>query len=196
MRNALRNIFALCLALLIAQFAVARPVLRDPVVAIPAKPFQEAALHTPPSQNAPPPMVATGLPVPRWVTVKAQRLNVRRGPSLERDVLWTYVRPGMPIEVIAEYDTWRRIRDIDCATGWVKASMLDGRRSVIVTGRVNTALLNAPKADSDAVAFAAPGLVAKLVGCSGEWCEISTRGYDGYVVRDRLWGVYAGETVK
>jgi SH3-like domain-containing protein len=106
------------------------------------------------------------------------------------------VRRWSAIEVIAEYDTWRRVRDIEGATGWVKAAMLDGRRSVIVTGRVNTALLSAPKADADAVAFAAPGLVAKLVACRGEWCEISTRGYEGYVVRDRLWGVYAGETVK
>jgi SH3-like domain-containing protein len=154
------------------------------------KPVLEAALHIPP------PIVATGLPVPRWVSVKAQRLNVRRGPSLEHDVLWTYVRPGVPLEVIAEYDSWRRIRDADGSTGWVRAALLDGRRYVVVKGRVNTALLERPQADAEAIAYAQPGLVARLVACEGEWCEISTRGYDGFVARDRLWGVYEGETIR
>jgi SH3-like domain-containing protein len=39
-------------------------------------------------------------------------------------------------------------------------------------------------------------LQACLVGCSGEWCEINARGYDGYVSRDRLWGVYSEETTR
>jgi SH3-like domain-containing protein len=158
------------------------------------KPVLEAALHV--KTPVPPPIVATGLPVPRWVTVKAERVNVRRGPSREHDVLWTYVKPGTPVEVIAEYDSWRRIRDADGGTGWVTAALLDGRRNVVVTGRVNTAILGRPKADAEAIAFAQPGVVAKLVACKGEWCEISTRGYDGYVARDRLWGVYEGETVR
>jgi SH3-like domain-containing protein len=158
------------------------------------KPLVEAALHV--QTPVPPPIVASGLPVPRWVTVKAERVNVRRGPSRDHEILWTYVKPGVPVEVIAEYDSWRRIRDADGSTGWVTAALLDGRRNVVVTGRVNTAILDAPKADADAVAYAQSGLVAKLVGCRGEWCEVSTRGYDGFVARDRLWGVYERETVK
>ena len=178
-----RYVFVLGLALAAAGPTGAVPLPRP-------KPVVEAALHVPP------PIVATGLPVPRWVTVKAGRVNVRRGPSLEHAILWTYVKPGVPVEVIAEYDAWRRIRDVDGATGWVRAALLDGRRNVLVHGRVNTAILDAPKADAVAVAFAEPGLVARLVGCEGEWCEVSTRGYDGYVARDRLWGVYEGETVR
>ena len=100
------------------------------------------------------------------------------------------------MEVIAEYDTWRRIRDQDGSIGWVKAAMLDGRRNVMVTGNINTAILGAPKADAEAVAYAEPGLVAELVACDGEWCEISSRGYDGFVSRDRLWGVYENEAAK
>ncbi|MFM9863887.1 MAG: SH3 domain-containing protein [Micropepsaceae bacterium] len=142
----------------------------------------------------PPPSVATGMPVPRWVTIKAQRVNVRRGPSLEDNLLWTYVRPGLPVEIIAEYDSWRRIRDVEGQTGWVKSVMLDGRRRVMFTGRVNTAILRAPDGEADAVALAAPGLIAELAGCEGEWCEVSTRGYDGFVTRDRLWGVWPTDT--
>jgi SH3-like domain-containing protein len=141
----------------------------------------------------PPPIVATGMPVPRWVSIKAERVNVRRGPSLDEVVLWTYVKPGLPVEIIAEYDSWRRIRDADGGTGWVKAQMLDGRRRVVFTGSFNTAILRMPHAEADAIALAAPGLVAELGGCDGDWCEVSARGYDGFVPRDRLWGVRAGD---
>ena len=160
------------------------------------KPFVEAALQPTVTAPAAPRIAPSGLPVPRWVSVRAGRVNVRRGPTMEQDVVWTYVRAGVPVEIIAEYDTWRRVRDANGQTGWVKAQMLDGRRNVLVTGRVNTAILSAPKAEAEVVAYAEPGLQAKLVGCRGEWCEINARGYDGYVSRDRLWGVYAEETVR
>lgn len=192
----MRTAIALFLIAAITHSATAKPAGAGTTAPAQAAPYLEAALHPGGVQSVPPPIVASGLPVPRWVTVKAARVNVRRGPSLERDILWTYVKPGTPLEVIAEYDTWRRIRDRDGATGWVKSAMLDGRRNVIVTGRVNTALLRSPKTDADAVAYAEPGVMAKLVACAGEWCEISTRGYEGFVSRDRLWGVYRSEVVK
>lgn len=182
--------------LLFAPAVAAAPISKDGVPLPRPKPVMEAALTAPAASVVPPPIVATGMPVPRWVTVKAERVNVRRGPSLDQDVLWTYVKPGVPVEIIAEYDAWRRIRDADGSTGWVSAALLDGRRNVMVQGRVNTAILDAPKADAEAIAFAEPGLVAKLVSCEGAWCEVSTRGYDGYVSRDRLWGVYEDEVVK
>jgi SH3-like domain-containing protein len=180
-----------CFSLIVMTRADAAPARGDAPMPRP-KPAVDAGLVEPVA----PPIVATGMPVPRWVTVKAERVNVRRGPTLEQDVLWTYVKPGTPVEVIAEYDAWRRIRDADGQTGWVKGAMLDGKRNVMVTGRVNTAILGEPKADAEAVAFAEPGLVAKLVACAGEWCEISSRGYEGYVARDRLWGVYEDEVVR
>ena len=194
MRTALRHLAAVCLCLFPASIAWGNPAFHDPIPLPRPKPTIEAALHSPIEVPVPPPIVASGLPVPRWVTIKAPRVNVRRGPSLDLDVLWTYVKPGVPVEVIAEYDTWRRIRDAEGGTGWVKAAMLDGRRNVVVTGRVNTAILEEPRSDAGEVALAAPGLVAKLISCEGAWCEISTRGYDGYVSRDRLWGVYESET--
>ncbi|MEQ1753965.1 MAG: SH3 domain-containing protein [Micropepsaceae bacterium] len=158
---------------------------------------QEAALRPQSRLKVPPPpMVASGLPVPRWVTIKAGRVNVRRGPSMEQDILWTYVKSGMPIEVIAEYDTWRRIRDADGRTGWVKSAMLDGRRNVLIRGQLNAELRSVPEDEGRTVAYAAPGLVAELVSCAGAWCEITSRGYDGYVRRDRLWGVYPHETIR
>jgi SH3-like domain-containing protein len=179
----LRNRAALITWLVLASVVAAETPLPTP------KPEVVAMATT----AVPPPIVATGLPVPRWVTIKAQRVNVRRGPSLEQDVLWTYVKPGLPVEIIAEYNSWRRIRDADGSTGWVKSVMLDSRRRVMFTGAVNTAILSEPGGEADAVALAAPGLIADLAGCEGEWCEVSARGYDGFVTRDRLWGVRAND---
>jgi len=193
-RDALRGVIVASMCVLFAHVAGATLLSRGEVPQPRAKPVVEAALHTPAKMT--PPIVATGLPVPRWVSVKAERVNVRRGPSLEYDVLWTYVKTGVPVEVIAEYDSWRRIRDVDGGTGWVKAALLGARRHVMLTGRVNTAILAQPKADADAVALGEPGLVAELVRCTGEWCQISTGGYDGFVSRDRLWGVHENEAVK
>lgn len=188
-REALRSVILLCLWL--SFVAASAAVASAPKVTPRAKPMSEIEAVRPIA----PPIVATGMPVPRWVTIKPERVNVRRGPSLDMDVLWTYVRPGLPVEITAEYGPWRRIRDSEGGVGWVKAQMLDGDRNVLITGRVNAAILGVAKSDADAVAYAQPGLIAKLVSCHGEWCEISARGYEGFVARDKLWGVHEDEAV-
>jgi SH3-like domain-containing protein len=185
-RPALRIVATFIAVFVVLTYAAAEAAIPEPRF----KPVREAALEMP----VPPPIVATGMPVPRWVTVKAARVNVRRGPSLEDDVLWTYVKPGLPVEITAEYDSWRRIRDANGEVGWVKSVMLESRRRVMFTGEANTAILSEPSAEAQAVALAAPGLIADLGGCEGEWCEVSARGYNGFVPRDRLWGVRPNDT--
>lgn len=159
-----------------------------------SSPQVQASLSPAPAAKLPPPIVATGRPVPRWVTIKANRVNVRHMPGLEHPILWTYVKAGTPVRIVEEYYNWRKIEDINGTKGWVKAAMLDGRRNVMVTGGVNLPLLEQPRADARTVAFAAPGLVAKVTSCSGSWCVISSRGYEGYVDRRHLWGVEATES--
>ncbi|HAJ48315.1 MAG TPA: hypothetical protein DCL54_17205 [Alphaproteobacteria bacterium] len=144
--------------------------------------------------NPSPPVLGTSqLPVPRWVSIKASKVNVRQGPSRDHALLWTYVRAGVPVEVIAEFDNWRRIRDRSGETGWVLQQMVSSKRTVIVQGHDNVPITSAPGAPKDVVAFAAPGLIAQLQSCKAQWCEIEARGYDGFVPRGRLWGVYPAE---
>jgi len=190
----LRSIAALFLSLVAVGAAVAAPMARNAASGNGTAPMVQTAQETP--IKIPPPIVATGLPVPRWVSVKSGRVNVRRGPSLDQDVMWIYVRPGLPLEVIEEYDTWRKVRDLDGSIGWVKSAMLDGRRTVVVKGNVNALIMSQPKTDSRVVAYAEPGVYARLESCEGAWCAISARGYDGYVARDQLAGVYPHETVR
>lgn len=138
----------------------------------------------------------SGLPVPRFVSLKSGEVYLREGPSPQHKVQWVYVRRGLPVEVIAEYDVWRRIRDADGVVGWVHKGMLDGRRSVLMTAGDNVPLREAPAADSPVVAYAEAGVIARLKTCGGGFCEIEAKSIDAYVPRDRLWGVYQDETVE
>ena len=77
------------------------------------------------------PMTASGLPVPRYVSLKSDHVNVRAGPTKDNDVAWVYTRSGLPVEITAEFENWRRVRDSEGAEGWVYHSLLSGRRTAI-----------------------------------------------------------------
>ncbi|MGK2741906.1 SH3 domain-containing protein [Tepidicaulis sp. LMO-SS28] len=134
----------------------------------------------------------TGLPLPRFVSLEPDTVNVRRGPSREHQVEWVYKRRGMPVEIIAEFDRWRRIRDVSGDTGWVYHSLLAGERTVLITGREEIALYEEPQGGS-VVALAEPGVVAYLETCQRDQCQITVKGYTGWAARPALWGVYPGE---
>jgi SH3-like domain-containing protein len=140
----------------------------------------------------------SGLPLPRFVSLKAERVNVRRGPSSEHDVAWVFQRKGLPVEIVAEFDNWRRIRDSDGAEGWVYQSMLSGRRTgVVAPWRKDDALplRTDPEAGSGLVAKFKPGVLTTIEKCTGQWCDISAGGYEGWIEQRMLWGVYPGEAV-
>lgn len=139
-----------------------------------------------------PAVAETGLPVPRFVSLRANEINVRTGPGRRYPILWVFQRRSLPVEIIAEYDTWRRIRDREGAVGWVHQSTLSGRRSVIVAARTRT-LRRKPTAQAPPVALAEAGVIAGLLECADEWCRIDAQGYRGWLKRDEVWGVYAGE---
>src|SRR3989442_14012394 len=75
----------------------------------------------------------SGLPLPRYVSLKSDHVNVRAGPTKDNDVAWTYTRSGLPVEITAEFENWRRERDSEGAEGWVYHSMMSGRRTAVVT---------------------------------------------------------------
>jgi len=141
---------------------------------------------------------ASGLPVPRFVSLKAEKVNVRRGPSSDHPVAWVFHRKGMPVEIVAEFENWRRIRDSDGEEGWILQNMLTGRRTAVVApwreGQTMP-LLSSASANGALVAKIAAGVVSEIETCSGDWCEISASGYGGWIEQSMLWGVYPGEVV-
>jgi SH3-like domain-containing protein len=141
----------------------------------------------------------TGLPLPRFVTLKADKVNVRRGPSSDHPVAFMFQRKGLPVEITAEFENWRKIRDSDGAEGWILQSMLSGRRNAYVaawSGNSSPLVLHEkPSARSGVAAQLSPGVLASISTCNGTWCEITAGDYDGYAEQNRLWGVYPGEIV-
>jgi len=140
----------------------------------------------------------SGLPVPRFVSLKAEKINVRRGPSSDHPVAWVFQRKGLPVEIVAEFENWRRIRDSEGEEGWILQSMLAGKRTAVVApwrGQQMTPLHSAANRASSVQAQLAAGAMGDVANCDGKWCKISAGGYDGYVQQDMLWGVYPGETI-
>lgn len=142
----------------------------------------------------------SGLPLPRFVSLKADEVNVRRGPGWDHAVAWVFRRIALPVEVIAEYDVWRQVRDSEGATGWVLGSLLSGRRTALIapwrTDRRTIDLHEAAEKSGEVQAKMAPGVLAEIEDCDGQWCRVTAGGVSGYISQDLLWGVYPGERVK
>ncbi len=132
------------------------------------------------------------LPVPRFVSLATDEVNVRTGPGLRYPIKLIIRKDGLPVEIIREFDVWREIRDVEGDSGWVHKSMLSGRRGVVVKGHVQT-LLKMPEEGARPVVKLEPGVIADLEKCEGEWCNIEAASYEGWMKREDLWGVYKDE---
>lgn len=130
----------------------------------------------------------TGLPLPRFVSVKATKARVRRGPSREHRIEWLFVHRDMPVKVVAEHGHWRRIEDSTGAAGWMHYSLLSGRRSVLVVAPRIT-LKAEPSAAAQTLAFAEKGVIARLGECQEGWCELAAGETKGWSEARGLWGV-------
>jgi len=166
------------------------PVFLALVVAQPAAARDAAAIAT---------GSVSGLPVPRFVSLKADRVNVRSGPNKDQDVRWVYTRAGMPVEITAEFENWRRIRDWEGAEGWVYHSLLSGKRSAVVVPTLKDELVplyEHADLESEVTARLQAGVLGSLKSCNGKWCELAGKGFDGWIRQDRLWGAYPNEKIE
>lgn len=140
----------------------------------------------------------SGFPLPRFVTIRTDAANARIGPSRQHEIKWVYQRRGLPLEILAEYGNWRRIRDWDDHEAWVHSSQLSGARRVLVrpagrSSRRPRLLRHLPERESPITLRVEPGSLMVLLSCSGDWCKIGKNNRDGWLRRDRIWGVYADE---
>jgi SH3-like domain-containing protein len=133
-------------------------------------------------------------PFPRFEALHADKVNLRAGPGSRYPIEWVYLRKGWPVEVIGQFDHWRRVRDFEGTEGWVEEKMISPRRGVIITGGVR-ALRQSPDLSAALIARAEPGVMARLDECRGDWCRIEAGDTTGWVQRSDLWGVYPNESV-
>jgi SH3-like domain-containing protein len=139
----------------------------------------------------------SSLPIPRFVSLRTDPINLRTGPGVRYPVDWVYLRRRLPVEVIAEFDTWRQIRDPDGAEGWVHQTMLSGRRTAVVMGA--SAVLRREGADAAAtIANLEKGVIVSVQRCpaSSAYCRVEASGIQGWLKRDQMWGVYPTETLQ
>ncbi|MBM3512738.1 MAG: hypothetical protein FJX59_03380 [Alphaproteobacteria bacterium] len=138
------------------------------------------------------------LPVPRFVSLRTNPVNLRIGPGVRYQIEWVYVRKGLPVEVIAEYETWRRIRDSDGAEGWVHQSMLSGRRSAVVNKDAGNVPLRKTELElAEVIATLEPGVTVTLQRCpaGSASCRVEVAGHQGWLARAALWGLYPTEAL-
>lgn len=144
----------------------------------------------------------SGLPVPRYVSLKTDRVNLREGPSKDHRTAWVFQRAGLPVEITAEFETWRRIRDAEGTEGWVLHSLLSGRRTALVmpwakVGTQPLALYDKADERASVVAQLQPNVIANVKTCQDGWCRVVIGTETaGFIKQDRLWGVYPNETLK
>lgn len=138
----------------------------------------------------------TNLPIPRFVSLRADEANARRGPSLDQRVDWAFLHRGLPLEVTAEYGQWRRVQDVDGMGGWVHHALLSGVRTGLVTAPDPVPLRTEPEQGAAVRALAEPGAIGRLERCRGAWCEFSAGSVTGWIARDALWGVGREETIE
>ncbi|MFK7967696.1 MAG: SH3 domain-containing protein [Rickettsiaceae bacterium] len=133
------------------------------------------------------------LPIPRFVTMKFGEVNVRTGPAVDCPIEWVFVRKGEPVEIIAEYEQWRKIRDVSEEGGWVHASVLSAKRSVILISKNIMPLISSPRSYDHIVVQLKPKIRCNLVKCKSDWCQVVCKSYKGWIAKKFLWGVYPDE---
>jgi len=129
--------------------------------------------------------------LPRFASLRADKVNVRVGPGVRYPVAWVYVRKSLPVEVLAEFELWRKIRDREGVEGWVHKSLLSGIRTAIIKGGVQT-LYRRP-GGTVPILRAQSGVQGRLLTCKKIYCRLKVSGTDGWINRKSLWGVYPGE---
>jgi len=139
----------------------------------------------------------SGLPLPRFVSLRSDEVNLRTGPGSRYPVDWIYNRRDLPVEVIAEFEAWRKIRDWQGAEGWVHQSMLSARRMVVVTGTPRH-LRAEPDDKAPALATLDANVMGRLISCphAKSYCKIEVNNIQGWLKRDEFWGVYSGEFIE
>lgn len=141
----------------------------------------------------------SGLALPRFVSLKSDRVNVRGGPTKDHDVTWVFTHGGLPVEITAEFENWRRVRDWEGAEGWVYHSLLSGKRTALITLKSPddlATLYEGADPKSPVTARLQSGVQASVKQCSGTWCRIHGKNFEGWIEQSRLWGVYPDEKIQ
>lgn len=148
------------------------------------------------AEDVPPELRGSGLPIPRFVSIGADKAFVRSGPAPRYPIRWIYKKDGLPVEIVEEFDVWRKIRDSNGDEGWINKALLSDKRFVIIQGDAPIGMHEGVSESARVMAQMEPGVIARLQKCEGPWCKVSAGGFQGWVTRNSLWGVYPQEVIE
>lgn len=135
----------------------------------------------------------TNLKLPRWAALQGEKTYVRAGPGLRYPIKWIFRKRSLPVEIVQEFDSWRKIRDWEGGEGWVHQSLLTGARTAMVRGDMLVPLRDGPDTERRMIARMEPMVVASIERCTPGWCRVQADGFRGWVQRNFLWGIYEDE---
>ena len=147
------------------------------------------AICATPAWAAPEPSILnpSGLPVPRYVSLKSDDVNLRAGPGKRYPIRWHYARARLPVQIVEEFAHWRKIRDFEGTTGWVHKGIVDGKRTVLIMDKQQS-LYSKPSADSTLVMRVAPNVIASLKECQPDWCQVEIQDRKAWIRKTNIWG--------
>ncbi len=153
--------------------------------------FVASAAHAAPEASI---LNPSTLPIPRYVSLKFDEVNVRVGPGKRYPIRYVYHRAHLPVQVVEEFAHWRKIKDFEDAVGWVHKGALDGQRTVMIMDKPQN-LYARPEATDAVVMRAAPTVIGALKSCLPDWCEVTIQGHDAWIRKADIWGVSREEVV-
>ncbi len=139
------------------------------------------------------PFKSTPYPVPRFVSLSADEVYVRAGPGIKYPIEWVFKKKGLPVEIVLEYERWRKIKDHEGQEGWIYGALLSGKRTGLVRGDTQASLYKKPKQTSRLKAYLEPRALVFIEKCALEWCKIEAQGHKGWLQKKDIWGVYEKE---
>lgn len=141
------------------------------------------------------PKEGSGLPLPRFASLKSDNVFARTGPSMDYPIRWIYKREGLPVEIVQEFDVWRKIKDPAGETSWVHKILLSGQRTALIASKSQVTAYEDTDEDHP-VAKLEPGAIVNVAECDGKFCKLELVPFKGWVEKTALWGVYPSEILQ
>lgn len=138
-------------------------------------------------------MAGSGLPLPRFVSLRTNEVNLRTGPGTRYPIEWVFRQKELPIEITAEYDVWRRIRDWEGTEGWIHKGTLSGRRTAIIKTPDTQKIRTNNKLSATVKALVDSGAIGQILSCQTNWCKVQFKNVKGFLPKTAFWGAYRGE---
>ena len=135
----------------------------------------------------------TGLEIPRFVSLKSNDVNIRVGPSINYPIKLKYVFQNFPMEIIDEFDVWRKLRDHEGNIGWVHKSLIKGERYILITVKNNESSELFSRPNGKIIGLVKNKNVLELKSCTLNWCRVSKGSVGGWLLKENIWGIYESE---